>query len=240
MQPNYALRMINAIHKANEPVLRKLKTVHAWDNLLTPVPQGASLADLSGSAREADSAWAIFTALWTELTVAGHGRPPLLFTLDGLAHIMKTSDYRNPAFELIHSHDLYIVRTFVDLLSGATPLPNGGAVLAATSRSNSPRSPSMELALAARAAERDGRAPPQREPYLKTYDGRVDEALRGVEVLDVKGLSKTEARALMEYWAASGLLRATVNEHTVSEKWVMGGNGVVGEIERAALLNLRL
>jgi len=35
-------------------------------------------------------------------------------------------------------------------------------------------------------------------------------------------------------------LRTTVDETAVAEKWVLGGHGVVGEMERASLLTMRL
>lgn len=44
----------------------------------------------------------------------------------------------------------------------------------------------------------------------------------------------------MEYWAASGMLRATINEREVTDKWQTGGNGIIGEMERAGLLSLRI
>lgn len=240
MQPNYALKMIQAIRKSNEHILSKLTVVKSHDNLINPVAQGSTVLALADTAREADGAWAIFQALWSELTVKGEGRPPFLFALDGLSHIMKISDYRSPAFELIHSHDLAIVGSFVDMLSGRTALPNGGAVIAAMSGNNSPRSPSVKLALVQRLAEQEGADVPPRDPFSRKYDERVDAALKSVEVLKVNAISKTDARALMEYWAASGLLRQRVDELSVTEKWTLGGNGVLGEMERAALLTMKL
>ncbi|KAL1856252.1 hypothetical protein VTK73DRAFT_8416 [Phialemonium thermophilum] len=249
-QPNYALKMIQAIRKANEEVLSGLETVHPHPELVQHFPVGTSVLQLANSAKEADTAWAILNALWQELTVEGHGRPPLLLSLDGLPHIMRISDYRSPAYELIHSHDLALVRRFVDHLSGASPLPNGGAVIAATTRNNAPRSPSMELALTQREIEdmarREGEGStnvfpmPKKDPYGKGYDDRVDAALASVKVLRVRGITKAEARAIIEYWAASGLLRAAVTEATVSEKWTFGGNGILGEMEKASLLTLRM
>lgn len=232
--------MMQALRKSNERVLSSLKTVHSHPNLVQHFPVGTSLLQLANGAKEADNAWPVFNAVWQELTVQGHGRPPILLALDGLAHVMKTSAYRSPAFELIHSHDLAVVRRFVDCLSGAAPLPNGGAAIAATSRGNAPRTPSMELALARREAERDGTEPPRREPFSRGYDDRVDAALATVQVLRLSSVAKAEARAIMEYWAASGLLRSAVDEPAVSEKWTMGGNGILGEMERAALRTMRL
>lgn len=231
---------MQAIRTANLNILSRLRTTKPYTDFTNPVYEGSSLASLIESAREADQAWPVFTALCAELLVKG--RPPLLFTLDNLTFIMKISDYRNPAFELIHSHDLVIVRMFVDMLSGKTPLPNGGAIIAATSRGNAPRNASMELAIDQRLAEQEKlEVIPQADPFSKKYDARVDEAMKSVEVLKLKGISKLEARALMEYWAASGVLRATINEHTISEKWMTGGNGIIGEMERAGLVRtLRL
>ncbi len=54
-------------------------------------------------------------------------------------------------------------------------------------------------------------------------------------MLKLKGLSKGEARGLMEYWARSGVLRSRVDEEKVAEKWALAGNGIVGEMQRTAL-----
>lgn len=75
-----------------------------------------------------------------------------------------------------------------------------------------------------------------RDPFEKRYDARADKALQKMEVMTLLGLSKEEARGLMEYWAASGVLRQRVDERSVAEKWALAGNGVVGEIERGALM----
>jgi small subunit ribosomal protein S29 len=117
----------------------------------------------------------------------------------------------------------------------------------------------MELALAQREAEQRAKAAaavttegaaakaaaavveaPKKDPFFRGYDERVEAVLRSVEVLRLKGVDKLEARALMEYWAASGMLRATVDEKAVTEKWTLAGSGILGEMERAALLTMRV
>ena len=148
---------------------------------------------------------------------------------------MQNSLYRAPDFSLIHSHDLAIVRHFVDLLSGKTSLPNGGAVIAATSRSHAPISKSSNLAIAQAWDRQEGREITRKDPFERRYDERADGVLKDVKVMKLKGLSKMEARGLMEYWAASGVLRKRVDEEEVTEKWALAGNGIVGEIERSAL-----
>lgn len=216
-----------------------MNTVYSHADLPQIIPINSPLLQLINSAKEADGAWAVFQALWRELNAENAGRPPILFSLDGLAHIMKVSDYRDPAFKLIHSHDLALVKLFTDILSGAGKMPNGGAVLAATTRGNTPRSPSMELAIAQREAEKAGETVPQRDPWSKKYDDRVESVLKSVDVMRLKGVSKAEARGLLEYWAASGVLKRRVDEQVVSEKWTLSGNGVVGEMERATLLTMK-
>lgn len=247
MQSVYALTLMKKILAANRAALDGIYTTRSYEDFTNPVAEGATLVTLIESAREADQAWPVFTALWHELVAVkadadGRPRPPILLSLDGLAAAMRVSDYRSQAFEPIHSHDIAIVRLFVDVLAGRTPLPSGGAVIAATCRSNAARNPSMELAVARQLARQAGAELPARDPYCRRYDPRVDEVLEdtGLEVVDVRGVGKVEARALMEYWAASGLLRAEIDERTVSDKWMIGGNGIIGEMEKAGLLSLRL
>lgn len=241
MQPNYVLKLIQTIKKANEKILAKTYTISAHPELPQNIPPNTPLLTLANAAKEPDAAWPVFQALWNELTAQGANRPPILLSLDGLAHVMKVSDYRSPAFELIHSHDLSLIRLFADALGGGVQFPNGGAVLAATSRNNAPRTPSMELALSQREAEQAGsQKVPKADPFFRGYDERVEAVLRSVQVLRLGGISKLEARALMEYWAASGMLRAAVDEKTVTEKWTLAGSGVLGELERAALLTMRI
>jgi small subunit ribosomal protein S29 len=204
-------------------------------------------------AQDPDIAWPVFKALWYELTATAQTaktggiepfkpRPPMLITVDGLAHWMTNSKYRSVEFEPIHAHDLALVRHFVSLLSStsASPaLPNGGLILFSTSASNAPTLYSFDLAiqrLTARCTGVSVTSPdfPIPEPYGK-LDERVlalfDKA-EGVEIQQLKGLTKDEARGLMEYFALSGLLREKVSEDLVGEKWSLAGGGVISELEK--------
>ncbi|KAI7719639.1 hypothetical protein KC322_g1954, partial [Hortaea werneckii] len=83
-------------------------------------------------------------------------------------------------------------------------------------------------------------------PYLP-IDSRVAETMKpsdsrdkgaavvGTPVQKLAGLSKTEARGIMEYYAQSGMLRQTVTEGLVSERWSLSGEGVVGELEKGSV-----
>lgn len=106
-------------------------------------------------------------------------------------------------------------------------------MLAATSNSNNPVVPSLNLAL----AQLEGNEAVQKDPFKK-YDERVldvfnKEGMVGVQ--RIGGVGKEEARSLMEYWAKSGVCRQRVDEGFVGEKWSLSGGGVVGELERAVV-----
>ncbi|GAW14298.1 hypothetical protein ANO14919_036990 [Xylariales sp. No.14919] len=236
-QPVYTVKLMQAIYQTNQSILSQYKV--ELDHLQLPisVTRNMTLAGLLNATKEPEFSWPVFQAFWKELRLPG--RPPILFSLDGLAHIMRVSDYRSPAFELIHSHDLSLVRMFTEALGGKTSFANGAVILGVTSKGNAPIIPSMEKAIAQASAAQKGEQIPPRDPFSRKYDERVFDSLRGVKVLDVQGVSKIEARALMEYWAASGVLRSRVDEKNVSEKWTMAGNGVVAEMERVAFYDLR-
>lgn len=280
--PTYLLRLLQTILKAN-PHIAAFPLTQSHTGFTLPPSAGnrqPTLADVINTPQDQDAAFAAFSAVWRELTQVP-GRPPILFALDGLAHALRPSDYRDPAFERIHSLDFVLLRLFADLLSGGNsgvgaPVPdawkdlgardklvNGAAVLAATTKGNSPRVLSVDLALARRLVEQQqeqkgvagdaGRTDlPTREPYVKGYDDRAEAALKSVRVLPVAGLDRTEAKALMTYWARSGLLLdgrgagagselvGEVDESVVTERWTVGGGGVVGEMERAVLENARM
>lgn len=174
--------------------------------------------------------------------------------MDSLAHALKPETaYRTASFKPIHALDLAVVDFFMGFLSGKSALPNGGLVLGVTSASNTPRKTSLDLALSQLQPPAARQLPTFAVPDLNhynsvslqgnpfaTYDPRVLSVFRNsnpgkVEVQDVKGLSKEEARGLMEYWAKSGLVREVVSEGFVSEKWSLSGGGLVGEMERGVL-----
>lgn len=237
MQPTYSLKLVHAIYKANRAILETLK-IEKESSRLGGLKEGATLADLLSNAKESDAAWPALKALWTELTLPG--RPPILFTLDGLAHINKVSAYRDPAFNEVHSHDLLLVRMFVDALSGKTKFPNGGVVLAATSESNTHFHPSQELVISQLEAGQNGREIPKPEPYERGYDNRVYDAIKNTRILRLEGATQDEIRALMEYWGASGLVRSVLNSQIVAEKWALAGHGNIGELERTSLMTMRM
>lgn len=164
------------------------------------------------------------------------------------------------AFKPIHAHDLALVNCFMGYLTGASTLPNGGLILAVTSASNTPPVPSLDLALArleasspsssssssSSAADLYNPSPVTPNPFYH-YDERVlnvfnspssssgSKSDTNIDVHRLPGLSKTEAKGLMEYWAQSGILRQRVDEGLVGEKWSLSGGGIVGELERGCV-----
>ncbi|ORY57464.1 mitochondrial ribosomal protein [Pseudomassariella vexata] len=237
-QPVYLIKLMQDMYATNKEVLSKQQVGLDHMHLPISVPRGWSLAQLASATKEPEFAWPVFQALWKELLLPG--RPPIMFSLDGLSHIMRPSDYRSPSFELIHSHDLSLIRLFVDALGGKTHFANGASIVGIMTKGNSLKIKSLEKALEQAAAAQAGLKIPPRDPFYSKYDEKVFESLKGVGIFEVNGVSKAEARALMEYWAASGILRMRIDEKNVSERWTLAGNGVLGEMERASLFPLRL
>lgn len=170
-------------------------------------------------------------------------RPPMLVTLDGLAHWMGESVYRAADYTTIHSHDLVFVNHFLSLLTQGQTLGNGGLVLYATSTSNSPSNYSLEVGLDQLAARQEGVKPsspeyPQPESYSDA-DPRVMDLFQAsmskdglLELQTLSGLTRDETRSYVTYFARSGLLREVVNDQLVGEKWSLSGGGVIGELEK--------
>lgn len=231
-QDAYTANLLSQILKANKKIFESAP-VTTTPTLPLPLPANSTLKQLVElGIVNPDASWPVFVALWTELTQPG--RPPIMLAIDGLSHVMRNSEYLSADVKPIHAHDLTLIRHFVDHLSGKATLPNGGMILAATSKSNSPASPALDFSIqVAEAKQRSGDIPIW-NPY-KNVDQRVIEAMKDVEVLKVGGLSKEEARALIEYYAASGMLRAKVDEPFITEKWSLAGMGNVGELERATV-----
>lgn len=238
-QDTYTANLLQQILKSNGAFLQATKMT-AKPDLPLPLPQAATLRDLVAlGMANPEASWPVFVALWNELSVPD--RPPVLLALDGLSHIMRHSEYMSAQVKPIHAHDLTLVRHFVDHLSGQKKLPNGGMVIAATSQSNAPVSPALDFCIRAARARQEAADIPQWNPY-KNVDSRVMETLgdlnsesKDFDIINVGGLSKEEARSIMEYYAESGMLRHKVNQGFVTEKWSLAGMGNIGELEKASV-----
>ncbi|KAK5716145.1 hypothetical protein LTR15_009971 [Elasticomyces elasticus] len=74
------------------------------------------------------------------------------------------------------------------------------------------------------------------DAYLPKDENVVAVMESGVRVTKVAGLSKDEARSVMEYYARSGMLRGSpVTEGLVGEKWTLAGGGIIGELEKGTV-----
>ncbi|PKS06310.1 hypothetical protein jhhlp_007058 [Lomentospora prolificans] len=239
-QPSYSLKLLQAISKANDAVLRTLPVTKDYSNVtyLAHLGPNPTLGDLAASCRELEFAWPTLSALWTELTTV-RGRPPILFTLDGLGFVMRDSAYRDPSFNLVHAHELTTVRLFTDAISGKTAFPNGAAIIGSCGGNDNVKLPSLDLILSQLKAGAEGKEIPKPNPYERGYDDRVFDVLKDTRLLSVEGISKDEARSIMEYWAASGAFLEAVTEPAVSSKWTLSGHGVLGEMERVTLRSMR-
>ncbi|CAG8950449.1 hypothetical protein HYFRA_00006945 [Hymenoscyphus fraxineus] len=232
-QPTYTAEWMAKIGKANHEILKTLK-MNKTHNLPVPIEKDITLARFCElGSRDPDIAWYFFQAFWTELNLPG--RPPVLLTLDGMSYIMGMSNYRDTNNNLIHCHNFALVKHFVDHISGTSKLANGGAIIGSTSRSHNPISRSMDLAIHQALQRQAKQEITQKDPFEQKYDERATKALQNASAMMIGGLTKKESRGLMEYWAASGVLRQRVDEKTVAERWALAGHGVASEIQRGAL-----
>jgi len=239
VQPQYTAQLLGNLARANQPVLSKLR-LRQQHRLPVPVQANMSLdrfAELG--AKDSDLAWPIWEALWSELTAPsqaegeGQQRPPVLISLDGLDHVMRQSAYLDAEAKPVHAHSLALVRDFMRLLNGETALPNGGMVVAATCASNKAAAPTLDHMLKV-ATTQEGQEAPRWDPYV-AKDERVEKTMKDVQVTKLLGLSKDEARGVMEYYAHSGMLRNGVTNLLTSEQWSLAGQGIVGELEKGAV-----
>ncbi|KAL9606955.1 MAG: hypothetical protein Q9204_009396, partial [Flavoplaca sp. TL-2023a] len=214
IQPAYLANLLRTLPTANPHLSTLQFTQPSATDLPIPIPPNISLARLASlGASDPEIAHPIFNLLITDLL--SPGRPPIFLGLDGLAHAMQPgTGYTAPNLKPIHPHDLMILDWYLNFLSGKQKLPNGGIVMAATSQSNAPKVPSLDLALSdleGPIMTRAGQVIPKKErnPFVR-YDERVLDILqkeKGVQMQRLQGLSKEEARGLMEYWAKSGMVR---------------------------------
>jgi small subunit ribosomal protein S29 len=243
IQPHLTAELLTRIASSNQPVLEAL-------TLNLPLPQKLSTerkpqnlhALASLGAENPNLAHQTWTHLYKELTSPGtQPRPPTLFAIDGLDHWMCPTKYRSADYHAIHPHQFTLIKQFLSLLfTDTTILPYGGMVIAATTKSNNPVSPSLDLLLKQTSALNEGltlTSPdfPMPSPYAK-LDPRILSLLPSspsiTTVTNLKGLSKHEAKGLLEYYNNSGLLKDHISEGFLGEKWTMSGGGVIGELCR--------
>ncbi|EXJ79190.1 hypothetical protein A1O3_08691 [Capronia epimyces CBS 606.96] len=245
IQPHLTQALLTRALHSNEAVLKTLKFNHEFPKHL-PLKQGtATLKDLVQlGANDHTFAWPVWQAFWREISEPGaKPRPPVLIVVDGVDHWMGPSKYRSAEYEIVHAHQLTLVRQFLGLFFSkpgeSRPFANGGALLFSTTGSNSPAYPTFSLLinqLRARAQNLDASAPefPLPAPYSKP-DAHVLELMSGtgdVELIDLKSLSVAESKGYMEYFVRSGLLRAKITESSLAELRGLSGGGVVGELAK--------
>jgi len=244
IQPHLTAGLLSRLVNTDNRHLRRTTTRLTHTGFPTELRPNISLQSLAEmGAADPAVAHPAWQALWKEMTAPDLPKgttPPILITVDGIAHWMHNSRYRSADYEPIHAYNLTVVRHFLDLLFNqpeAPKFPSGGMILGATSGSNSPAPYTFEVALRQLAARNAGKDPtsspdfPLPEPYRKV-DDTVMKLFQGpgVELQDLKGLTKDEARGLLEYFAKSGILGDKVSESLVGEKWSLATGGVVGEI----------
>ena len=252
IQPNAVSALLKRTVEANRELLAELKVSQNHPSLPMLQP-GSTLEELAklGFADPAIS-WAVFQAFWAELTASAPAaglekgfvpRPPMLVTVDGLAHWMTESEYRDADYNKIHAHDLYFVKHFLSLLKEGDSLKNGGLLLYATSLSNNPNPLALSIALDRLTAHQAGISASSPEyPNPAAYSGAdervlellkpAEKAISPVELQTLEGITRDEARGFYEYFALSGLLRDSITDQWVGQRWSLSGGGIIGELEK--------
>lgn len=247
MQMEATIKLLRSISGANETLLKRMKVSKSYASLGAVSGKNMSLYQLvQQGISNPDIAWPVFSALWSELTLPNTpanqkfgARPPILYSADNISHLFGASEYQileDDGLRPIHALDLAIPKHFIDHLTGSNPLPNGGVVLGATSRSDFVHCPPLEVGI--EMAESRLISPKSSDSLsdfwnpLQTIDQRMMDMCLNLDVLRLKGISKQEAKTLIEYWAFNGLVRQRVAESFVGEQWTLSGGGILGELER--------
>lgn len=238
-QPQLAKDILTRVAYSNSQILEKLKPVHNHSRLAPPRKQLKTLKDLAMiGAENVQVAPQVWDAFWTEMQESS--RPPMLVAIDGVNFWMGPTKYRNADYKIIHAHQFNLIKQFLGIVFSNTEnaLPNGGIILACTTKSNHPLTPAFDLLVRQVQARNAGlkitdSAFPLHEPYMKLADQRVSDLIQNIEhtkVTELKGLSRGESRGLLEYFARSGIFREQVTDGQVAEKWSLSGGGIVGEL----------
>ncbi|KAL2427056.1 Small ribosomal subunit protein mS29 [Exophiala dermatitidis] len=243
IQPHLTQALLTRALNSNEALLKSLKFNHEFPKHL-PLKQGtATLKDLVQlGASDHTFAWPAWQVFWREISEPGaKARPPVLLAVDDIDHWIGPSEYRSAEFEIIHAHQLTLVRQFLGLFfprGQQQAFANGGMILFSTTGSNTPAYPTFELLvnqLRARTAKSgDSSDFPLPAPYSKP-DSRVLELSSGldhVNLTDLKGLSVPESKGYMDYFVRSGLLKRNITESAIAEFRSLTGGGVVGELAK--------
>jgi len=234
--------------EANKAVLKNLK-VTLKHNLPTRLPQDPTVLDLAEvGIRNPDAAWEAFQAVWNELTEPNSNgdtqRPPVLLAADNISYLFGNTEYMTigPKGRLvpIHAYDFVLPKHYADYFGGSRSLPNGGMVLGATSVSARLVCPPLEVGIdMAEARANDPGAKLDVKDFwnpLHKTDWRVLDTLVNLESIPLKGIPKEQARELIEYCAGSGMVREIIEDKWVSAKWTLSGCGVLGQLEKAVVI----
>jgi small subunit ribosomal protein S29 len=166
-----------------------------------------------------------------------------MYTADNISHLLTPSKYsaldKEGNLAPIHALDLALPRHFVDHLTGAKKLTNGGIVLGATSKGDTVSCSPLDVAVQmAEARNANPGAQTKLSDFwnpLQRIDQRVMDLLLNINATTLSGIPKQDAKSIIEHWAYNGLVRERVADTWVGQKWALSGGGVLGELEKAVV-----
>jgi small subunit ribosomal protein S29 len=250
VQRTQTASLLSRLAEANKHILSKLTLSTTPDLPISYDPASTLYQFAMLGVSTPDVAWPVFTALWDDLNSGAGGRPPILVAADSISHIFSPSHYKtldeNEKLIPVHSFDLLLPRFFVDLLTGTKPLPSGGIVLGATSRSDFLPCKPLEIGIKLAQARNEAAQSGSSESIdvtrfwnpLEKIDQRVLDQASKLKLLELRGIPTDQARTMIEFWAQNGFVRDVVDPNYVSEKWTLSGGGILGELERNIVSNV--
>jgi len=244
IQPHLTSELLSRMAYSNQAVLKKLKLVGKLPADLK-LGNNATLHSLAMLGAENHTlAWPVWQTLWKELNTRAdskNARPSVLIAIDSVNHWMGPTKYRSAEYNTIHAQQFNMIKHLTRLLFAQSEdeLANGGMVIAATSGSNSPSLPSLDILLRQLAARAAGTAMtdpnfPMPQPYSKP-DQRVLSLFKDTDettLTTLKGLSRLETRGLLDYFAKGGIFKESITDTVVGQMRGLSGGGIVGEMAK--------
>jgi small subunit ribosomal protein S29 len=246
-----ASKLLKSLLDANKSILKSMVISKAYQDIPLDPKNNVTLFQLAEQGiQDPDKSWKVFLALWEELTLPNTSateslgrRPPILYCADNISHLFVPSQYQvvddEGKVQPIHSLDLALPRHFIDYIIGAKTFPNGGMTLGAISKSDFVTCPPLEVGIElGEARQSSPNADLQVSDYwnpLQRIDQRVLDLCLNLNVVTLKGVSKEDTKAIIQYWAFNGLVRDRMVDSWIGEKWALSGGGVLGELEKAVV-----
>lgn len=198
-QPEAAVDMLQKLLAVNRKRLSQIKLESAVELADATVKAGEGLDKLVEHGLKEDTKTAIATLDAVLDILSNQTQFPVLFAIDEVQALFRTSKYRRPDYKFLEAYHLGVPRMALEYLSGARELKRG-AVLTATALSHTEYMPSDSLIAGLGL-------PPRRtmHAYTPIDETYLNYAKSGIKRFDVPfGMTGPEAAAMFQLFARKG------------------------------------